>query len=105
MDILEIIKFDTFEFVNSGIKIPDGENICVKAWKLLHKDFGIGNVKIHLHKQIPIGSGLGGGSSDASFTLKALNDLFELNLTKLELENIIVMLDLIVHFLLIIDQN
>tara|TARA_Y100001954_G_scaffold224618_1_gene264237 strand:- start:1494 stop:2243 length:750 start_codon:yes stop_codon:yes gene_type:complete len=86
VDILEIIKFDTLEFVNSGIKIPDGENICEKAWKLLHKDYGIGNVKIHLHKQIPVGGGLGGGSSDASFTLKALNDLFELNLSNLELQ-------------------
>ena len=86
VDILEIVKFDTFEFVNSGIKIPDGENICEKAWKLLHKDYRIGNVKIHLHKQIPIGSGLGGGSSDASFTLKALNELFGLNLTNLQLE-------------------
>ena len=92
VDILEIVKFDTFEFVNSGIKIPDGENICEKAWKLLHKDYKIGNVKIHLHKQIPIGSGLGGGSSDASFTLKALNELFGLNLTNLQLEKYSVML-------------
>ena len=92
VDILEIVKFDTFEFVNSGIKIPDGENICEKAWKLLHKYYKIGNVKIHLHKQIPIGSGLGGGSSDASFTLKALNELFGLNLTNLQLEKYSVML-------------
>ena len=92
VDILEIVKFDTFEFINSGIKIPDGENICEKAWKLLHKDFRIGNVKIHLHKQIPIGSGLGGGSSDASFTLKALNNLFGLNLTNSQLEKYSVML-------------
>ena len=86
VDILEIIKFDSLEFVNSGIKIPDGENICEKAWKLLHRDYGIGNVKIHLHKQIPVGGGLGGGSSDASFTLKTLNELFELNLSSLELQ-------------------
>ena len=86
VDILEIIKFDTFEFVNSGIEIPNGENICEKAWKLFHKDYGIGNVKIHLHKQIPVGGGLGGGSSDASFTLKALNELFELNLSNEELQ-------------------
>ena len=92
VDILEIIKFDTFEFVNSGIKIPDGKNICEKAWKLLYEDYKIGNVKIHLHKQIPIGSGLGGGSSDASFTLKALNELFGLNLTNLQLEKYSVML-------------
>lgn len=86
VDILEIIKSDTFEFTKSGIKIPDGENLCEKAWNLLHSDFGIGNVKIHLHKQIPIGAGLGGGSADASFTLKVLNDLFELKLRIKELE-------------------
>jgi len=86
VDILEIVKSDDFEFTKSGIEIPDGENICEKAWKLLHTDFEIGNVKIHLHKQIAIGAGLGGGSADASFTLKALNDLFELKITNKELE-------------------
>ena len=86
VDILEIIKSDTFEFTKSGIEIPDGENLCEKAWKLLHTDFEIGNVKIHLHKQIAIGAGLGGGSADASFTLKSLNELFELKLTNKELE-------------------
>ena len=86
IDILEIIKSEEFEFTKSGIEIPDGENLCVEAWKLLHKDFGIGNVKIHLHKQIPIGAGLGGGSADASFTLKYLNELFDLNLNNKDLE-------------------
>ena len=86
VDILEIIKSEEFEFTNSGISIPDGENLCEKAWKLLYTDFGIGNVKIHLHKQIAIGAGLGGGSADASFTLKALNKLFELHLTNIQLE-------------------
>lgn len=86
VDILEIIKSDTFEIIKTGIKIPDGENLCEKAWKLLHKDFEIGNVRINLHKQIPIGAGLGGGSSDASFTLKLLNQLFDLNLNNKELE-------------------
>ena len=86
IDILEIIKSEEFEFTNSGIEIPDGENLCEKAWKLLYTDFGIGNVKVHLHKQIAIGAGLGGGSSDASFTLKSLNELFDLNLNNKELE-------------------
>jgi 4-diphosphocytidyl-2-C-methyl-D-erythritol kinase len=86
VDILEIIKSDTFEFTKSGIEIPDGENLCTKAWKLLHTDFGIGNVNIHLHKQIAIGAGLGGGSADGSFTLKSLNELFDLNLNNKELE-------------------
>ena len=86
VDILEIVKSERFQFTNSGIEIPDGENICEKAWKLLYTDFGIGNVKVHLHKQIAIGAGLGGGSSDASFTLKSLNELFDLNLNNKELE-------------------
>ena len=86
VDILEIIKSEKFQFTKSGIEIPDGENICEKAWKLLDTDFGIGNVKIHLHKKIPIGAGLGGGSADASFTLKYLNELFDLNLNSKDLE-------------------
>tara|TARA_B100001094_G_scaffold232694_1_gene227550 strand:+ start:67 stop:816 length:750 start_codon:yes stop_codon:yes gene_type:complete len=86
VDILEIIRSESFEFTKSGIEIPDGENICEKAWKLLDTDFAIGNVKIHLHKQIPIGAGLGGGSADASFTLKSLNELFALNINNKELE-------------------
>ena len=86
VDILEIIKSERFEFTRSGIEISDGENLCEKAWKLLDTDFGIGNVKVHLHKQIAIGAGLGGGSADASFTLKSLNKLFDLNLNNKELE-------------------
>ena len=86
VDVLEIIKSEEFEFKNSGIEIPSGENICIKAWELFRSDFDISNVKIHLHKQIPIGAGLGGGSSDASFTLKVLNRLFNLQLSNKELE-------------------
>ena len=85
-DILEILSSDEFIFSSSGIEIPGEDNICEKAWKLLYDDFGIGNVKLHLHKLIPVGAGLGGGSADASFTLKALNELFELNLSNIQLE-------------------
>lgn len=85
-DILEILPSDKFTFSSSGIEIPEGDNICEKAWKLIRNDFGIANVKIHLHKMIPIGAGLGGGSSDASFTLKSLNELFKLKLNNTELE-------------------
>ena len=85
-DILEILPSSDFSFSSSGIVIPGNSNICAKAFDLLKADFGIGNVKIHLYKQIPIGAGLGGGSADGAFTLKALNDLFELKLSNAELE-------------------
>jgi len=85
-DILEILPADGFLFSSSGIAIPGNSNICAKAFELLKADFGISNVTMHLHKQIPIGAGLGGGSADGAFTLKALNELFELKLTNTQLE-------------------
>lgn len=85
-DILEIIPATDFSFSSTGISIPGDNNICTKAFELLKADFGIGNVKIHLHKQIPIGAGLGGGSADGAFMLKVLNKLFDLKLSNTELE-------------------
>jgi 4-diphosphocytidyl-2-C-methyl-D-erythritol kinase len=86
-DVLEITKADTFEFVQSGINIVSevGTNLCEKAFQLFQDHFGISNVRIHLRKQIPVGAGLGGGSADATYTLIALNKIFELNQTSDEL--------------------
>ncbi|MBA4057056.1 MAG: 4-(cytidine 5'-diphospho)-2-C-methyl-D-erythritol kinase, partial [Marivirga sp.] len=83
-DILEVIKSDVFGFTSSGNLIPgkQEENLCVKAYELLKKDFNLGPVKIHLHKIIPTGAGLGGGSSDAAHTLRLLNTIFELQLSQ-----------------------
>jgi 4-diphosphocytidyl-2-C-methyl-D-erythritol kinase len=82
-DILEIIKSETFAFSSSGISIPgmEDDNLCIKAYQLLQNDFGLSPVHIHLHKVIPTGAGLGGGSSDAAFTLRALNSIFNLKLS------------------------
>ncbi|MDX1284142.1 MAG: 4-(cytidine 5'-diphospho)-2-C-methyl-D-erythritol kinase, partial [Draconibacterium sp.] len=88
-DALEIIESDKIEFTCSGIKInatPEN-NLVYKAYSILHVDFDIPPVKIHLHKVIPFGAGLGGGSADAAFTLKMLNEIFNLELSNKRLEN------------------
>ena len=87
-DVIEIIKSDTFMFTKSGLKIPYGKNLCVRAYEKIQSIYNISPVHIHLHKMIPIGSGLGGGSSNASFILKGLNEIFNLNLSFKELEKI-----------------
>ena len=82
-DKIEIEEADEFSFNLEGLKI-DGEvesNLVVKAYRLLQKDFSLPNVKISMQKNIPFGAGLGGGSADASFTLRALNEMFNLGLS------------------------
>lgn len=85
LDALEIIpiKGKEPEFSSSGIPIPgnSNDNLCLKAWRLMSVRYGISPVSIHLHKNIPMGAGLGGGSSDAAFTIKLLNQIFELGLS------------------------
>ena len=87
-DALEIIPSSELKFTTSGLSIPGSEdsNLCLKAYHLLKEDFDIPAVHIHLHKVIPMGAGLGGGSADGAFTLKLLNDLFELGISSKQLE-------------------
>ncbi len=72
-----------FEIEISGIKeqIAPEDNLCHKAWSLLRADFPqVDGVFLRLRKNIPTGSGLGGGSSNAANTLLALDKMFDLNL-------------------------
>ncbi len=87
-DALEIIieqdaNAAPITFTSSGLAIHGNpsDNLCFKAYELFKKDYPtIPNIKMHLHKQIPMGAGLGGGSSDGAFTLIALNQLFDLQI-------------------------
>jgi 4-diphosphocytidyl-2-C-methyl-D-erythritol kinase len=90
-DILEIIEnkdpenSPSFPLSTSGLTIQGttSSNLCVKAYKLLKKDFPkLPWVRVHIHKIIPIGAGLGGGSSNGAFALKLYNELFSLNICK-----------------------
>ncbi|MEO5997003.1 MAG: 4-(cytidine 5'-diphospho)-2-C-methyl-D-erythritol kinase [Chitinophagaceae bacterium] len=77
-------------FSASGTPVPgdNKDNLCMKAYPLLQEDYpGLPSLKMHLHKAIPMGAGLGGGSADGAFVLTLLNTLFNLGLSSLELIN------------------
>ena len=87
-DALEVVEADQMKFTSSGLEIPGDamDNLCLKAYYLLSKDYKLPPVHIHLHKNIPIGAGLGGGSADASFFIKLINQKFELGMDALQME-------------------
>ena len=86
-DILEILPSPQLKFEQSGITVPGNreDNLCLKAYHLLKRDFDLPPVSIYLHKILPMGAGLGGGSSDGAWTLRILNALFNLNLSAVQL--------------------
>jgi len=91
-DVIEIIDSkehsDEIEFTQSGISIvgDQKDNLCIKAWQLLKNDFPkLPSVKLHLHKAIPMGAGLGGGSADGAATLLLLNQKYLLNISETQL--------------------
>lgn len=83
-DALEIIEAKDTSLHLSGIPLADhdpADNLCLKAYRLLKKDFLLPGFEIHLHKRIPSGGGLGGGSSDAAFLIRLINEYCGLKLS------------------------
>ncbi len=82
-DVVELIDSKTTECIIKGINIPGNadDNICLKAFKALQMDFDLPHQQIILLKNIPVGAGLGGGSADAAFLIKLVNEKFNLRLS------------------------
>lgn len=83
-DVLEIIPSDKPTHLQiKGIALDSDmkSNLVYKAWDLLKQHYDIPFVDMILLKNIPFGAGLGGGSADASFCLKGISDLFNLNIS------------------------
>lgn len=87
-DMLEFVPSEKADFTNSGLEIdgPAEDNLVLKAYDLLAQDFDLLPMAVHLHKVIPFGAGLGGGSADAAFMLKMLNEDGNLHLSDDQLE-------------------
>ncbi|MEP6927643.1 MAG: 4-(cytidine 5'-diphospho)-2-C-methyl-D-erythritol kinase [Ginsengibacter sp.] len=83
-DVLEILPAisNTTQLTVTGISAGNPENnLCMKAFNILKKDYPqLPEINMHLHKVIPLGAGLGGGSADAAFTLQLLDKKFNLNI-------------------------
>jgi 4-diphosphocytidyl-2-C-methyl-D-erythritol kinase len=88
-DSISFKEAEEVKFSSEGIQIPQTEkgNLCIQAYELLKADFQLPRIHIHLVKQIPIGAGLGGGSADTAFVLKALNEKYQLHLNIEQLEH------------------
>lgn len=90
-DTLEVTLLESeqeYTLETDGIPIAGSpeNNLIIKALYNLKKDFAIPHIRIRLRKRIPTGAGLGGGSSDAAYMIRLLNDMFRLGLNEKEME-------------------
>ena len=90
-DVIDVERAeDGVEFRSEGIVVdcPTDKNLCVRAARLMQERYGVGGVAITLDKRVPFGAGLGGGSSDATAVIVAINDIYNLGLDKPTLASI-----------------
>lgn len=85
-DVVEVVpkEGEGVAFEGSGIVVdcPWEKNLCVRAARLMQERFGVGGIGIKLDKRVPFGAGLGGGSSDATAVVVAVNEIYSLGLDK-----------------------
>ena len=86
-DTVTVEQSENLTFTQTGIAVdcPVEKNLCVRAARLMQRCYGVGNVAIELDKRVPFGAGLGGGSSDATAVIVAMNEIFSLNLAEMNL--------------------
>jgi len=86
-DAANAIRVGQDLFSTSGLPIPGSTNLCTDVLEQAHRSFNFPSVHLHLHKIIPMGAGLGGGSSDATFLWKALNSYWGWGLSEEEIRD------------------
>ena len=94
-DVVEVERVDgasIFEQRGLVVDCAAEQNLCVKALRLMQRLYGVGDVRITLDKRVPFGAGLGGGSSDATAVILAVNKLFGLGLSEERLVEIAAMI-------------
>lgn len=80
------------KITGNAVECDESKNLVVRAYELLAKDFNMPRVHAHLYKHIPSQAGLGGGSSDAAFMIRLLDEQFQLHISKKEMERYAAML-------------
>ena len=94
-DVVEVERVEgcsSFEQRGLVVDCDAEQNLCMKALRLMQRLYGIGEAKITLDKRVPFGAGLGGGSSDATAVILALNELYNLGLSEERLVEIAAMI-------------
>lgn len=102
-DALEVCRADNgIKSSFSGLKIggDSKDNLIEKAFNLIAVDHRLSGITYHLDKKIPMGAGLGGGSSDAAFAIEMINECFDLNLDPKELNHYAAQLGSDINFFL-----